>query len=167
MTKKEVLFFNKVNVFIDASPRGYGFSYFAKKDFKPGQEVMRGWGKIIGHQTPHISVQIGTHKHYLPSVWTGRYWNHSCNPNACVKTRPDGFPSLRALKNIRKGDEINYHYSMTEYQWIKDADENHVPCLCGEKNCKKRILAFSQLSKNGQMRLKRERICSKYLLMVE
>mgnify|MGYP001582859880 CR=1 FL=1 len=93
--------FNRENVNAGLSSKGYGHTYFVKKDFKPGEEVMRGFGKIIDHQTSHISVQVGTKKHYKPEKWTGRYWNHSCDPNTYIKTRSDGFPSLVALKKIK------------------------------------------------------------------
>jgi SET domain-containing protein len=164
MTKEEIISFNKNNVHVKPSQKGYGFSYFANRDFEIGEEVMKGWGKIVDHQTAHISVQIGLKKHYLPSAWTGRYWNHSCNPNMYVKTRSDGFPSLLALKAIKKDDEINYQYSMTEYSWIEAADETHVTCLCGEKQCPKRILSFSQLPPKEQLELQTKGLCSKYLL---
>lgn len=167
MTKEKVIDFNRKNVDTSASPKGYGFTYIAKKDFDIGQELMRGWGTIIAHQTPHISVQIGMDKHYLPEKWTGRYWNHSCDPNSYATTRPDGFPSLFALKKIKKGDEIHYYYAMTEYRWIKNADENRIACRCGAKRCDKKILSFSQLDQKKQHYLKKNKLCSKYLLMLK
>ena len=163
MTKKEVINFNMKNVCVGISSNNYGRTYFAKKDFNVGEEIMRGWGKVIDHQTPHISVQIEVKKHYLPKKWTGRYWNHSCGPNAYIKTRSDGFPSLFALKKIKKGEEITYNYSMTEYAWIKNADENRVKCACGQKNCKNKIYSFSQLTRKKQDSLRKNRLCSKYL----
>lgn len=164
MTEKKVTIFNTNNVYIAVSPRKYGYAYFAKKDFNIGEEVMRGWGKIIDHQTSHISVQIDTHKYYLPEKFGGRYWNHSCDPNTHIRTRSDGFPSLVASKKIKKGDEITYRYAMTEYRWCKSADENHVKCLCGQRKCNKKILSFSQLTSKQQNYLKKNKLCSKYLL---
>ncbi len=164
MTEKEAISFNKENVYNGISKNGYGWTCFAKKDFKIGDKVVVGFGKVVDHQTPRISIQIGFKKHYKPKKWTGRYWNHSCSPNTYIKTRSDGFLNLVALKNIKKGDEITFLYAMSEFEWIKNADENHINCLCGEPNCKGKILSFSQLSETEQITLRRNKTCSKYLL---
>jgi SET domain len=159
----EVLAFNTIRVKIGLSNLGYGYANFAKMDFLPGEEVMKGFGKKINHQTGHISIQISKDQHFLPTKWTGRYWNHSCEPNCSIQTRPDGFPSLIATEKIRKGDEITYSYSMTEFEWSNTAKENHVKCLCGQKNCKRKILSFSQLTRAEQDSLINNTLCSKYL----
>lgn len=154
---------NKKNVLVGKSSKSYGFTYFAKKDLKKGEIVMSGLGKIINHQTPHFSVQIGYAKHFLPAKWTGRYWNHSCDPNTYIKNRPDGFPDMVALRNIKKGEEITYGYWMTEFAWIKDAEERRIKCKCRTKKCKNKILSFSGLSTKDREMLKKNKLCSKYL----
>ncbi len=164
MLKNDVIAFNKKNVYIGLSKNGYGYAYFAKKSFKPGESVMIGFGKIVDHQTAHISVQIAYNKHYLPSIWTGRYWNHSCLPNTYIKTQPNGFPSLVTSKKINPDDEITFHYSMTEFQWSKKAEENYLKCLCGQKKCSGKILSFTQLSQKEQEMIRKKGVCSGYLL---
>lgn len=166
MTKDQIITFNQKNIFIGKSPMGYGFSQFARKDFKKGEEIVKGWGKIIDHQTDKISIQLGMNKHCKPNKWTGRYWNHSCNSNTYVNTRADGFPSLFAAKDIKKGEEITFHYAMTEYEWVTTADEVSVKCSCGSKKCSGRILSFSQLSTKEQKYLKDNKLCSRYLYSV-
>lgn len=53
--------------------------------------------------------------------------NHSCNPNCEYKiTRCKIW--IRALRNIRKGEELTYNYFVTE--------QGRNPCKCGAKNCK-------------------------------
>ena len=163
MTETQIILQNRNNVLVKRSSKGYGLTYFTKKDFKKGDVVMFGLGKIINHQTSHISVQIAYKKHYLPTKWTGKYWNHSCDPNTYVKSRSDRFPNLIALQNIKKGEEINYGYWMTEFAWIKNADELRVRCKCGTKKCKGRILSYSNLTKRDQDKLKKNKYCSKYL----
>jgi len=163
MTLTQVLSFNQKNVFVGRSPKNYGFSYFAKKNFKKGDIVMSGFGKILDHQTSHCSVQIDKAKHYLPQKWTGKYWNHSCDPNSYMHTRPDGFPNLIALKTIPKDSEITYSYWMSEYAWSPKADEVHVICKCGSKKCKKKILSFSQLNTRDKDHLVTKKLCEKYL----
>jgi len=167
MTEKQIEEFNKRNTYIGLSKNGYGRAYFAKRDFKKGEVVMMGFGKIIDHQTPHISVQIDVNKHYLPKSGTGRYWNHSCNPNTYMKTRKDGFPNLIALRSIKQGEEITYSYWMSEFEWTKWADERKIKCRCGQKNCKGRILSFSQLTRREKDYLKKHKYCADYLYKIE
>lgn len=163
VTLKSAIRFNQNNTYTGLSVKGYGRTYFTRKDFKKGEIVMLGFGKIIDHQTRRISVQIGRNKHYLPTKWIGRYWNHSCDSNTHVRSRSDGFPNLIASRDIKKGEEINYEYWMTEFAWIKNADELKVKCKCGTKRCKRKILPYSGLSKKQQEMLKKNKLCSKYL----
>ncbi len=56
--------------------------------------------------------------------------NHSCNPNVGVKGRV----TLRAMKDIKKDEEITLDYSSNEPEklwWMR--------CFCGEKKCRKKI----------------------------
>ena len=161
--ESKIIKFNKDNVFINKSLKEYGFTHFAKRVFEHGDIVAHGFGRIINHQTPHVSIQINSSKHYIPKKWTGRYWNHSCNPNTYIKTRKDGFPDLIALREIRNGEEITYSYWMSEFSWSKNADENSVECKCGEKKCKKKILSFSKLSRTEKLKLIKNKYCAKYL----
>ncbi len=162
MTEQEVTIFNKANVCNGLSPKGYGQTHFAKRDFKAGEEISRGFGRIVKKQTSHCSIQIGQDKHFVPKKWTGRYWNHSCNPNAYAKTRADGFVSLFALRKIKKDEEITYAYYMTEFAWGKHTDEITVACKCGEKKCIGKIPSFSELSEKQQTNLMKKGICSSY-----
>lgn len=164
MKQEEIIDMNKKNVYMQRSKNGYGFTYFAKRDFKKDELVMSGIGKIIDHQTAHCSVQIGHSRHYLPTKWTGKYWNHSCESNTYVKTRPDGFPDLVALRNIKKDEEITYFYWMTEFMWTKGVDELWMKCKCGSKNCVGKILSYSDLSPEEKADFKKRTLVSQYLL---
>lgn len=152
---------NKNNLFTAKSKNGYGFAYFAKRNIKKGEEVLKGIGKIINHQTAHISIQINAAKHYLPKKWTGKYLNHSCTPNTFIRSRQDGFPDWIALRNIKLGEEINYSYWMTEYKWGNKAVENYIKCHCNSKKCVGLIQSFHQLSLGGKKVYKNQ--VSKYL----
>lgn len=164
MTEKQAIEFNKKNVYIGSSKRLYGKTHLAKRDFKKGEVVMMGFGKVIDHQTSLVSIQVDINKHYLPKIWTGRYWNHSCDPNTYIKTREDGFPNLIALKLIKKGEEITYSYWMSEFRWTRNANENKIKCRCGSENCKGKILSFFQLSKKIQKDIINKKNCAKYLI---
>lgn len=163
MTENEVANFNQQNTLSKKSKNGYGQAYFAKRDFSKDEVVMCGYGKIIEHQTPHLSVQIDFNHHYLPKKTNGRYWNHSCDPNTFVKTRSDGFPNLIAARKIRKGDEITFGYYMTEFRWSKHADESKIKCHCSSNKCRGKILSFSQLSERERNNLAKTNRISNYL----
>lgn len=164
MTKEQIIAFNMKNVYTGKSKNGYGFTYFTRKDFKKGELVMMGFGKIINHQTSHCSVQIGINKHYLPTKWTGKYWNHSCEPNIYIKTRSDEFPNLIALRDIKKDEELSYSYYMTEFMWVKGVDELKVKCGCGSKKCAGKILSYSDLSEKEKIDFRKRMLVSQYLL---
>lgn len=163
MTETQAVKTSRANVYTKRSKNNYGFSCFVKRKFLKGECVMSGFGKIINHQTSQFSIQMDWQKHFLPKKWTGRYWNHSCNPNAFIQTRKDGFPDLIALKNIEKDEEITYGYYMTEYKWSKKAMESHIKCKCNQKGCRKKIFSFSQLSQKDQEQFIKKKLCSKYL----
>lgn len=163
MTLQSVVRFGQRNTYLGISDKSYGRTCFAKKNFNIGEVVVMGIGRIIDHQTSKVSIQIGLDKHFLPTKWTGRYWNHSCEPNTYVKTRSDEFPNLVALQRIKCGDEITYSYAMTEYSWCRGAEERVIACKCKSKKCKSKILSFSQLSKSEQKTLVKHRVCAAYL----
>lgn len=58
-----------------------------------------------------------------------KYINHSCNPNCGFSIRNKRI-WIKAIKNIKKGEEINYDYG---YE-LDDDYKNH-PCKCNSKNC--------------------------------
>lgn len=163
MQEESIIAFNQRNVYIGKSKKGYGFTYFTKRNFKRGKLVMHGFGKLIDHQTPHFSIQIDFKKHLLPMRWTGKYLNHSCNPNMYIRTRDDDLPDFIALRDIKKNQEITFAYYMSEYEWTKGAAEGLIRCRCGSKRCRGKIFPFSQLFKKEQLRLIKNKLCSGYL----
>lgn len=165
--ESEVIAINKLHTYVGRSSKGYGFTYFARMDFPPGVLVMAGFGRVTLRQTKKLSMQIGPGRHFVPTKWSGRYWNHSCNPNTYVETRSDGFPNLVALRTIRRGDEITFAYWMSELSWCAEALESTIGCQCDERVCKGRILSWSQLPKSEKLRWKRLGRCSAYLLEME
>ena len=163
LTELNITSFNQRNVYYGKSPKRYGNAHFARRDIQKGEIVMRGFGELVKRQTAHFSIQIGFDKHFLPTKWTGKYWNHSCEPNTYINTRSDGFPDLIAMVNLVKGEEITYGYYMTEYEWAKNAVERIIRCQCGTASCTGQIRSFSQLSDKEKLMLQQQRYLSKYL----
>lgn len=160
-TRSGIIKYNKTNISCGDSPKGYGKAYFALRNFKPGEIIVKGIGKIIDHQTAHFSAQLGLEHHFVPEKWTGKYMNHSCAPNCKVKSRTDGFPDWVASKPIKKGEEITFGYYMTEFEWSDVAVEKTIWCGCKEKKKNHKIPSFSMLT--HQQKLSFRPKLSKYL----
>lgn len=67
--------------------------------------------------------------------------NHSCEPNATLSKKND----LVAIKDIQKGEEITYDYSLSEWsdahQW-EGYEDWFFECRCGSPHCRKIISEF-------------------------
>ena len=109
-----------------------GLGLFACVAIKKGQFIIRYIGrKIRTETTEHLDTR------YLFEInerWTidgasrrnrARYINHSCRPNAEVYFVKHAI-KIRAIKSIKPGDEITYHYGRNYFEaFIKD-----VGCKC-------------------------------------
>lgn len=115
-----------------------GLGLFARVPIKKGQFIIRYTGKKIRTDT---ADDLDTR--YLFEIntrWTidgsnrrnrARYINHSCRPNAEVYFVKHVI-KIRAIKNIKPGDEITYHYGRNYFNaFIKS-----VGCKC--MACKKK-----------------------------
>jgi hypothetical protein len=92
------------------------------------------------------SLQIGEGKHALGSEETVGYLNHSCEPNVFLD-----FSCLcvRALKDIRAGEEVKLNYAATEYEM-----HDSFRCDCGSPACLRMIRGFKFLTRDQQLKLK-------------
>jgi uncharacterized protein len=114
---------------------------FTRVAIKKGQFIIRYRGRRI----PTESTE-GLDTRYLFEInnrWTidgasrsnrARYINHACRPNAEVYIVKHVI-KIRAIKNIKPGDEITYHYGRNYFDaFIKDAG---CRCLaCGRRSAK-------------------------------
>ena len=92
------------------------------------------------------SLQIGEGKHAFGSEETVGYLNHGCEPNAFLD-----FSCLcvRALKDIRAGEEVKINYAATEYEM-----HDNFHCDCGAPACLRTIRGFKFLTRDQQLKLK-------------
>jgi uncharacterized protein len=115
-----------------------GLGLFARVPIRKGQFIVRYSGRKIRTET---ADELDTR--YLFEVntrWTidgsnrrnlGRYINHACRPNAETYFVKHVI-KIRAIKNIKPGDEITYHYGRNYFEaFIKDKG-----CACG--HCKRK-----------------------------
>jgi hypothetical protein len=134
------------NVYLASRP-GAGLGVYAQRDFAPGDFLFSATGVVAPAQTM-FSIQIGWDRHlnvYPPA----RYLNHSCDPNAGVKTNAQGLPDFYARRAIARHEEIRYDYAMTEYRHYERArpeSDFDLTCHCGAVGCRGRFGYYSELS---------------------
>ena len=56
-------------------------------------------------------VPEGAPQHRGVAIKTSRF-NHSCQPNATALLMPNGQNQIRAIKDIKEGEEINIRYEV-------------------------------------------------------
>lgn len=143
----------------------FGMAVFANKDFKNGENIIVFNGKLMkGEELPELTnpeddryIQIGKNEYLGPSGSFDDFFNHSCNPN-CGLRFEGGKVILIAIKNIKKGEEIVWDYSTT-----MDEDNWEMDCMCGNKNCRKRIRDFKYLPEKIQQKYLRLGIVPEYI----
>ena len=93
------------------------------------------------------------------------HFNHSCSPNTYVKD----VATVVASRNIKKGEEIAFDYSLTEWSnddlWgINWQEEWNFPCKCRSNNCRKIVREFPTLLKKTKQRLYEKQMLPDFLL---
>lgn len=69
-----------------------------------------------------------------------RWINHACEPN-CEAQEEDGRVFIYALRDIRRGEELNYDYGLLlEGRHTPKVKRNYA-CRCGAKTCRGTLLA--------------------------
>jgi SET domain-containing protein len=69
-----------------------------------------------------------------------RWINHSCAPN-CEAREEDGRVYIYALRDIRRGEELNYDYGLIISERHTPAVKRAYACLCGASTCRQTMLA--------------------------
>lgn len=97
-----------------------GLGLFATKPIKKGTPIIGYVGPLLDCSKKEDDAVVNKYLFELNGRWTidgsvrentARYINHACKPNA----EPDVMPRkrqvvIRALRNIRPGEEIHYNY---------------------------------------------------------
>ena len=96
-----------------------GLGLFATEPIKKRTFIVEYKGRrLTTKQADKLEARGNRYLYELNSRWTidgtsrknlGRYANHSCRPNA-ESHHMNGKVVLRAIKTIKPGDEITYHY---------------------------------------------------------
>jgi uncharacterized protein len=96
-----------------------GLGLFATEPIKKRTFIVEYKGRrLTTEQADKLEARGNRYLYEINSRWTidgtsrknlGRYANHSCRPNA-ESHQMNGKVVLRAIKTIKPGDEITYHY---------------------------------------------------------
>ena len=115
----------------------YGKGVFAGEDITKGRRIHILGGEplplsdmlrrvLSGAESVDDALQVGR-RTYIDLDKTSRLFNHSCDPNAGIKKVSELF----ALRNIMKGEEITFDYSVTV-----SPTEWEMRCQCGSRKCR-------------------------------
>ena len=100
---------------------------FATKNLKKDDVAFMLTGEAVDTSTKY-TIQVGD-IHINDD--TGRYLNHSCDPNTYINVKDK---SVRAVRDITEGEELSFDYNENEFEM---ATPFH--CKCGSNKCRGEI----------------------------
>jgi SET domain-containing protein len=145
----------------------HGKGVFALQDISKGETVIEYIGEIISAQEaedrhPH-DPNDPNHTFYfqidddrvidaLHGGNSARWINHSCSPN-CKPEVQDGRVFIKAKKDIKQGDELNYDYGLIIEERMTKKLMAQYPCWCGSPKCRGTLLAIQKKTSKQQKKL--------------
>jgi SET domain-containing protein len=133
----------------------HGRGVFALQDIAEGEILIEYLGEIISWpealaRHPHDPADPNhtfyfhlSESHVIDALVGGnssRWINHACSPN-CEADEQEGRIFIRALRNIRAGEELNYDYGLIIDDRYTPKLKAEYPCWCGSANCRGTLLA--------------------------
>ena len=76
-----------------------------------------------------------------------RWINHSCDPNCETEETESGRVYIEALRDIRRGEELNYDYCLIIEDKITKKLRRQYECRCGAASCRGTMLAVPKKRK--------------------
>ena len=145
----------------------HGKGVFAVQGIPKGETVIEYVGEIISAQEaedrhPH-DPNDPNHTFYfqidedrvidaLHGGNSARWINHSCSPN-CKPVVEDGRVFIKAKKDIKQGDELNYDYGLIIEERMTKKLMAQYPCWCGSPKCRGTLLAVEKKSSKQEKKL--------------
>ena len=124
----------------------HGSGIFASKKILKGEKVDSIEGELVVKKitSPEESkkfadwIGVGINKWINTDASVFRFINHACEPTTAITSAR----TVRALRDIEKGEEITMDYSLT------DADPFwKIDCTCGSPKCRGEIRSIQTLPK--------------------
>lgn len=132
----------------------HGRGVFALAPIAKGERIVEYTGERITHREanrreraakgkpPHTFLFILDDKVVIDATRGGnsaRWINHSCAPN-CESDDENGRMYIKALRNIRPGEELCYDYNLVLVERHTPKAKREHQCLCGSRNCRGTLL---------------------------
>jgi len=76
-----------------------------------------------------------------------RWINHACDPNCETEETDDGRVFIQAVRDIPRGQELNYDYGLIIDERITPTLKRQYLCLCGSPKCRGTMLAVRKPAK--------------------
>jgi len=133
----------------------HGKGVFALKPILKGESIIEYLGEVITwkqaqRQPPHNPDEPNhtflfhlDDRHVIDGTRGGnaaRWINHACAPN-CEAEDNDGRIFIKALRNIRPGEELNFDYSLMIEERYTAKLKKEYECRCGARTCRGTMLA--------------------------
>ena len=149
----------------------HGKGVFALADLAEGETIIEYVGEVISwrealRRHPHDPKDPNhtfyfhiDDKHVIDGKAGGnssRWINHACKPN-CEADEDGGRVFIKALKNIKAGEELFYDYGLIiDAKYTKKLLAEY-PCWCGAKKCRGTLLAPKEKSKDKDDKKKKKK----------
>jgi uncharacterized protein len=133
----------------------HGKGVFALQDLAEGETLIEYVGEVISwdeaqERHPH-DPSNPNHTFYfhvnedrvIDALYGGnssRWINHSCDPN-CEADEDNGRIFIKAIRNIRAGEELNYDYGLIIDEPYTKKLKAEYPCWCGSPHCRGTLLS--------------------------
>ena len=133
----------------------HGKGVFALQDLAEGETLIEYVGEVIRWKEalrrhphdpsdPNHTFYFHIDEDHVIDAKVGgnssRWINHSCKPN-CEADEDDGRVFIKALRNIKAGDELFYDYGLIIDARYTPKLLAEYPCWCGAKSCRGTLLA--------------------------
>jgi len=135
----------------------HGRGVYAARKIRAGERIIEYRGEIISwkeadrrppsdpndpHHTFLFSLDDG--KRVIDASVKGndaRWINHSCDPNCETEESDSGRVFVEALRDIARGEELNYDYCLIIDEKITKKLKRQYECRCGAAACRGTMLA--------------------------
>jgi SET domain-containing protein len=143
----------------------HGRGIYAARNFRQGERIVEYRGERISwkqaDRRPPSDTEDPNHT-FLFSLSDGktvidaavggniaRWVNHSCAPNCETEETEDGRVYIQAMRDIRRGEELNYDYGLVIDERLTASLKKEYECRCGASECRGTMLALKRRTRKG------------------